>query len=267
MATPPVKSRTASIAAKTTSSRTASTRTRTVAPKTTRTPMSKLKPKTRRKARPKIEASHEPPVRFAGDDYARARRWLMKRDPRLAEIMKRVGSCRMAAYLRGDTFSALVESIVSQQLSVKAAETIYGRIRKLVEPDEHVSPANVLALTPDQLRGAGLSRAKAMFVHDLAQKITDRTLVLEELEHLTDEAVIRALSQVKGIGRWSAQMFLIFRLNRPDVWPIGDLGIVRALERFHGLRKTPTLHRLHKMGDDWRPYRSVAAWYLWHNTA
>jgi DNA-3-methyladenine glycosylase II len=113
------------------------------------------------------------------------------------------------------------------------------------------------------LRAAGLSGAKAKYVQELAGKVTDGTIVLDDLGALPDEEVTRVLSQVKGIGPWSTHMFLIFRLHRPDVWPIGDLAIVRALQRYHGFRKVPAIKRLEKMGDNWRPYRSLAAWYLW----
>ena len=112
-------------------------------------------------------------------------------------------------------------------------------------------------------RGGTVAAKGVVHVHDLAAKALDGTLPLEALEHLPDEEVIATLSSVKGIGRWSAQMILLFRFNRPDVWPIGDLGIVRGLERLHNLRRTPSLARLEKMGEIWRPYRSVAAWYLW----
>ncbi len=100
-------------------------------------------------------------------------------------------------------------------------------------------------------------------MHDLAGKVLDGSLALAALDHLSDEEVIAALSRVKGIGRWSAQMILLFRFNRPDVWPTGDLGIVRGLKRLHNLRRTPSLARMEKMGELWRPYRLVAAWYLW----
>jgi DNA-3-methyladenine glycosylase II len=156
---------------------------------------------------------------------------------------------------------------VSQQLSVRVADVIFARIRLLCAPEPHPTPASVLALSVDQLRGAGLSRPKASYVHDLAERVATGALDLHALEHLPDEEVIVALSAVKGIGRWSAQMILLFRLNRPDVWPTGDLGIVRALERLHRLRKPPALKRLEKFGEAWRPYRSVAAWYLWASLA
>ena len=109
----------------------------------------------------------------------------------------------------------------------------------------------------------GLSGPKAAYVHALAERVSHGDLSLETLDVLPDDEVIEVLSSIKGIGRWSAQMILIFRLHRPDVWPIGDLGIVRGLERLHGLKKTPKPTRLEKLGDVWRPYRSVAAWYLW----
>jgi DNA-3-methyladenine glycosylase II len=200
-------------------------------------------------------------------DYERARRHLRRRDPAIGAIIARVGKCRLHAYREGDLFSALCETIVSQQLSVRVADVIFGRICRLCAPEPHPTPASVLALSVEQLRGAGLSRPKASYVHDLAEKVTSGALDLHTLEHLPDEEVITALSTVKGIGRWSAQMILLFRFNRPDVWPIGDLAIVRALERFHRLRKPPTLQRLERFGEPWRPYRSVAAWYLWASLA
>jgi DNA-3-methyladenine glycosylase II len=199
-------------------------------------------------------------------DYERARRSLMRRDPVLGQIIRRVGVCRMRAYRDGDLFSALVETIVSQQLSVRVADVIFGRVCLLCAPEPRPTPARVLALSIEQLRGAGLSRPKAAYVHDLAGKVIDGSLALDALEHLPDEEVIAALSRVKGIGRWSAQMILLFRFNRPDVWPTGDLGIVRGLKRLHNLRRTPSLARMEKMGELWRPYRSVAAWYLWVGT-
>jgi 3-methyladenine DNA glycosylase/8-oxoguanine DNA glycosylase len=187
----------------------------------------------------------------------------MRKDPVLGAVIRRVGPCRLHAYREGDLFSALVETIVSQQLSVRVADVIFGRIRALCVPEPGPTPDGVLALTVEQLRSAGISRPKATYVHDLAVKVRDGSLPINALEHLSDEEVIAALSTVKGIGRWSAQMILLFRFNRPDVWPTGDLGIVRGLERLHKLRKTPSPARLEKMGDLWRPYRSVAAWYLW----
>jgi DNA-3-methyladenine glycosylase II len=202
---------------------------------------------------------------MTADDYAKARRYLMRRDPELGAIIKRHGPCTMRAYREGDLFMALVETIISQQLSTRVADVIFGRVCALCGNGGSPTPAALLALTTEQLRGAGLSGAKAKYVHGLAETIAGGSVSLEALEHLADDEVIATLSTIKGIGRWSAQMILLFRLNRPDVWPTGDLGIVRALERHYRMRKPPTLKRLEKLGDPWRPYRSVAAWYLWRS--
>ena len=204
-----------------------------------------------------------PPLRMTPADYEKARRALMRQDPRLGELIKRVGKCTLKVRTDGDLFSALCETITSQQLSTRVADVIYGRLCALCAPEPHPTPAVVQALTPEQLRGAGLSRPKAAYIHALAERVTHGDLSLEALDVLPDEEVIEVLTSIKGLGRWSAQMILIFRLHRPDVWPIGDLGIVRGLERLHGLKKTPKPARLEKLGDVWRPYRSVAAWYLW----
>jgi DNA-3-methyladenine glycosylase II len=207
------------------------------------------------------------------DYYQRGRRYLLQKDPKLAEIIRRAGPCRMRAYQDGAAFSALIETIVSQQLSTRVADVIFGRVCALCQDGggngngsgngNGLSPERVLALDPPQLRAAGLSGAKAKYAQELAAKVSDGTIVLDDLGALPDEDVTRVLSQVKGIGPWSTHMFLIFRLHRPDIWPIGDLAIVRALQRFHGLRKEPSPKRLEKMGEHWRPYRSLAAWYLW----
>jgi DNA-3-methyladenine glycosylase II len=217
---------------------------------------------------PRAQRPHVTP-----DYYQRGRRYLLQKDPKLAEIIRRAGPCQMRAYQEGAPFSALVETIVSQQLSTRAADTIFGRVCALCHDlggnaggngnGWGLTPERVLALEPAQLRAAGLSGAKAKYVQELAGKVTDGTIVLDDLGALPDEDVTRVLSQVKGIGPWSTHMFLIFRLHRPDIWPIGDLAIVRALHRYHGLRKVPKVKKLEKMGEAWRPYRSLAAWYLW----
>jgi DNA-3-methyladenine glycosylase II len=202
-------------------------------------------------------------TRFAERDYARARATLMRRDPTLGAIIKAVGPCRLKAYQNGDVFAALVETIVSQQLSIRVADVIFGRVCALAAPSPSPTPEILLRLQAEDLRGAGLSRPKVRYVQELARRVASGELDLDDLEHLRDDDVITRLSETPGIGRWSAQMILLFRLNRPDVWPIGDLGLVRALERFHRLRKPASLQRLERMGEPWRPYRSIAAWYLW----
>ena len=196
-------------------------------------------------------------------DYARARRLLMRRDPILGAAIKRIGPCGMAERQRHDHLTALVGAIVSQQLSTRAAATIFGRVVGLVPDGEPLRAANLNALSDAALRGAGLSGQKVGYLRDLSARILDGRLQLDELEALPDEAVIERLVAVKGFGRWTAEMFLMFRLHRPDVLPVGDLGFVNAIKRLYRLRKKPAPQRLLQIGEAWRPYRSVACWYLW----
>jgi DNA-3-methyladenine glycosylase II len=206
--------------------------------------------------------SHQPSA-LTTEGYARARRTLMRRDSILGAAIKKIGPCGMATRQRKDHLSALIGSIVSQQLSTKAAATIYGRFASLF-PDGHISSAAAIAALDDAaLRGVGLSGQKVGYVRDLCARITDGRLNLDELESLMDEEVIERLTSVKGFGRWTAEMFLMFRLHRPDVLPVDDLGIVNAIQRLYGLRKRPAAKRVLKIGEAWRPYRSVASWYLW----
>jgi DNA-3-methyladenine glycosylase II len=199
------------------------------------------------------------------DEIARARRVLMRRDPVLRAIISKYGACGIATGREADIFCGLVESIVSQQLSTKAAATIYGRLRALM-PDSGVpTPEAILRQPDDALRAVGLSRQKVSYVRDLSQRMMAGTLKPEAFAALTDDEVITQLTQIKGIGRWTADMILIFRLARPDVLPVGDLGIVKAVQKAYGLRKTPDATRLLKIGEPWRPYRSIASWYLWRS--
>lgn len=205
----------------------------------------------------------QPPL--TPDDYARARRVLMRRDPVLGAVIKAIGPCLMADRQRRDHLTALAGSIVSQQLSTKAAATIFGRFQALFSPDAPLSAQAVLALDDQSLRGVGLSGQKVRYLRDLCERIVDGRLVLDEIELLDDEAVIARLTEVKGFGRWTAEMFLMFRLHRPDVLPVGDLGIVNAVQRLYGLRSKPDAKKLIRLGEAWRPYRSVASWYLWQS--
>lgn len=202
---------------------------------------------------------------LTAEDYARARRILMRRDPVLATAIKAIGPCRMADRQRKDHLTALTGSIVSQQLSTKAAATIFGRFVALFPEDTPLSAPAILAVDDATLRGVGLSGQKVRYLRDLCERIVDGRLVLEEIESLDDEAVIERLTEVKGFGRWTAEMFLMFRLHRPDVLPVDDLGIVNAVQRLYGLRKRPDAKKLHKLGEAWKPYRSVASWYLWQS--
>ena len=187
----------------------------------------------------------------------------MRRDPVLGAAIKRIGACALASRQRKDHLSALVGSIVSQQLSTKAAATIFGRFIALFPGGEIPDAAAIAALDDVALRAVGLSGQKVGYLRDLSARIADGRLRLDELEALPDEQVIERLTAVKGFGRWTAEMFLMFRLHRPDVLPVGDLGIVKAVQKLYGLRKTPDARRILKIGDGWRPYRSVASWYLW----
>jgi DNA-3-methyladenine glycosylase II len=196
-------------------------------------------------------------------DYKAARRHLMRTDPKLAAIIKRVGPCELHAAAPKDPFEALCMSIASQQLSTKAAATIFRRFCDLFPPDRRPSPDRVMTLTDGEIRAVGFSRPKVGFIKDLAARVLDGRLDLPGLSTHPDDEVMRQLVDVKGIGRWTAEIFLMFRLGRPDILPADDLGLMNAVHRAYGLRKRPDAKRLRKMGEAWRPYRSVAAWYLW----
>jgi DNA-3-methyladenine glycosylase II len=203
------------------------------------------------------------PSALTSAGYEKARRFLMRKDPILGAAIKKIGACGMADRQRKDHLSALVSAIVSQQLSTKAAATIFGRFVALF-PDNHIPDAAAIAAQTDAaLRGVGLSGQKVGYMRDLSARLMDGRLNLDELDSLPDEEVIQRLVAVKGFGRWTAEMFLMFRLHRPDVLPAGDLGIVVAIQRLYRLRKRPEPKRVLKIGEAWRPYRSVASWYLW----
>jgi len=196
-------------------------------------------------------------------DYERARRTLMRRDRVLGAVIKRIGPCALASRQRNDHLTALVGAIVSQQLSTKAAATIFGRFAALFPGNEIPNAAAIDLISNEQLRAVGLSGQKVGYLRDLCARIGDGRLRLEELDSLPDDQVIARLTEVKGFGRWTAEMFLMFRLHRPDVLPVDDLGIVKAVQKVYGLRKRPDPKRIMKIGEVWRPYRSVASWYLW----
>jgi DNA-3-methyladenine glycosylase II len=189
---------------------------------------------------------------------------LRKVDPILGEIIARVGPYRLQPRRTGTHYDALVRSIVFQQLSGKAAATIHRRLCELY-PRKNPRAELLLATTDDALRGAGLSRQKIGYLRDLATRVTDRSLPLAHLGRLADDAIIEHLVQVKGIGRWTVQMFLMFRLGRPDVLPDLDLGIQTAIQRAYGMRKRPGPKDVLRIGEKWRPYASTASWYLWRS--
>jgi DNA-3-methyladenine glycosylase II len=189
----------------------------------------------------------------------------MRRDPILAGIIKQHGACELgAARDRFDHFAMLVRAIVFQQLSTKAATTIHTRLMTLM-PSGLPAPAALMALSDVQFRSAGISRQKAGYLRDLSEKVASGAVPLDTIDRLDDEEVIAALTQIKGIGRWTAEMFLIFRLQRPDVLPLADVGIVNAMQKAYRMRKKPSPERMRKIGEAWRPYRSIASWYLWRS--
>jgi DNA-3-methyladenine glycosylase II len=186
---------------------------------------------------------------------------LRNADPILAEIICRVGPCEFVK--REPTFETLARSITFQQLSGKAASTIFGRVRKAV--GRRFIAAAFLKLTPDELRACGLSRQKIASLTDLAERVYRREIRFRKLDDLSDEEIIVLLSQVRGVGIWTAQMFLMFALQRPNVMPLSDLGIRNAVRKAYGLEALPNAAELAQLAEKWHPYCSVASWYLWRS--
>jgi DNA-3-methyladenine glycosylase II len=187
---------------------------------------------------------------------------LRKTDPVMADVIARVGRCTLVPRSEWTHFDALLRSIVFQQLSGKAAATIHGRVLQLVGDGEG-APSRIVATSHDAFRAAGLSNAKARYVRNLAEHVLDGSLPVDSLHELSDAEIITALTQVKGIGKWSAQMFLMFRLGRPDVLPEADLGVQKGIQKAYRLRKLPTPAQVLRRGRKWAPYRTVASWYMW----
>lgn len=185
---------------------------------------------------------------------------LMRRDPRFRRLVEAVG--KPAIPQRASTFETLARSIVYQQLSGRAASTIFGRLLDKFE-DRVLDPRALLRKRITTLRAAGLSRAKAESVRDLARHVVDGRLDPAGLHALDDDEVMESLTRVKGIGPWSARMHLMFALKRPDVWPVGDLGVRKGLQVYLGLDDVPTAREAEPLGDPYRPHRSMVAWYMW----
>jgi 3-methyladenine DNA glycosylase/8-oxoguanine DNA glycosylase len=178
--------------------------------------------------------------------------------------MARVGAYRLRPQPTHSLFTALLRSIVYQQLSGKAAATILGRINRLFAPRRFPTPRELLEIAPARLREAGLSAAKTAAVRDLAARTLDGTVPsLARIRRMEDEAIIERLTVVRGIGRWTAEMLLMFRLGRPDVLPLSDLGVRKGFQRTFRTRKFPEASVMTRRGERWRPYRSVATWYLY----
>ena len=195
--------------------------------------------------------------------YETAIAHLRAADPVLGDLMTRCGPCTLEP---GDTdpFVTLCRAIISQQLSGRAASTITERLETLFDSGV-LTPEGILATPDETLRSLGLSRQKQAALKDLANKTRDGSLQLATLPTLSDEDVMRRLTQVRGIGVWTAEMFLIFSLGRLDVFPVGDLGIRKAIQRVYGYKKMPAVTTMHRHARKWVPYRTIATWYLWES--
>jgi len=184
---------------------------------------------------------------------------LNKSDPVLAAIIEKIGPCKMQ--FGEPTFHSLAEAILYQQLNGKAAVTIFNRFTALA--GDPLTPEGILKLTDTQMRGVGLSKQKNSYLRDLSEKTKAGLLEFERLPELSEQEVIEHLTQVKGIGVWTAHMFLMFTLRRPDILPTGDYGVQAAIKKYYGKRKWPKPAVMEKIAKPWVPYRSIACWYLW----
>src|SRR6266487_1812522 len=197
-------------------------------------------------------------------DHEQAHQHLTATDPRLAVLIARSLRYNIKPAVHIRPFDALAESIAYQQLSGKAAATIFGRVRALYPRRKYLDPEKILATPDDTFRAAGLSRSKIAALKDLAAKTIDGTVPSAgAITRMSDEEIIARLVTVRGIGRWTVEMLLLFDLGRPDVWPVDDYGVRKGFAKIFGRRKLPTPKQLMKFGEKWRPYRSIAAWYFW----
>jgi DNA-3-methyladenine glycosylase II len=194
--------------------------------------------------------------------YQKARRHLARCDPVLERLIRVIGPCTL--WQNPNRFAALVRSIISQQISTKAAVAITARLEGALA-STGVTPEGILALSAEDLRAAGLSAAKARSLCDLAERAHRQTLRLDTIHQLPDEEVIAQLVPVRGIGRWTAEMFLIFSLGRLDVLPADDGGLRAGIQREYGLSELPSKARVVELAEPWRPYRTIATWYFWRS--
>jgi len=199
---------------------------------------------------------------FYAQHIKAARLHLQKSDPVFKRLLKEVGP--FTAKAKRDRFGTLTNSIISQQISVAAAATIRARLLDSFAPDP-LSPARILSLNTDQLRELGISHQKASYILDLANKVNSGVVRLGKIQLKDDEAVIEELVQVKGIGRWTAQMFMMFSLGRLNVLPVDDLGIKNAIKTHYQLDELPDKPTIEKIAQPWRPYATIACWYLWRS--
>jgi DNA-3-methyladenine glycosylase II len=216
--------------------------------------------KRRRPTRLQAHATKASAADSPRDRWARAVRHLRRVDPHLKAIIDRIGPCLLEP--KTDRFGTLVRAIIGQQISSKAAASIHNRLVAIGGEPHH--PQRLIELGESALRGVGLSGVKARYVLNLAEAVGSGAVPLDEIDESWDDAKItQALTTIKGIGVWTAEMFLIFALNRPDVLPAGDLGVRVALRDRHGLAELPKPSECHALAELWRPYRSIASWYLW----
>jgi DNA-3-methyladenine glycosylase II len=197
----------------------------------------------------------------SGSQFRKAVQYLKSSDPILGAIVEKVGPCRME--FGPPEFHSLAEAIIYQQLNGKAAITIFKRFAALA--GEPLTPQGILKLSDEQMRSAGLSKQKTSYLRDMAERANRGQLDFSRLHQLTDDEVITHLTQVKGVGVWTAHMFLIFTLKRPDVLPTGDFGVRMAMRKLYRKRKMPDPKQMERIARSWQPYRSVACWYLWRS--
>lgn len=197
-------------------------------------------------------------------DIRRARQHFGRIDPVMLELVRRVGPCRLDQRVAPDAFQALLRAIVAQQVSAKAARTVFARLCAL-ERGGVVGADALLRHPVDTLRATGLGPAKTRYVLDLAAHVADGRLDLDALPGRDDADVIRALTAVRGIGTWTAEVFLIFQLQRLDVFPAADLALLTAMQRLYRTRRRPTPADARRIAERWQPYRSIASWYLWRS--
>lgn len=207
-----------------------------------------------------IDAPHD-------DKWSAGAAFLAKKDKRLKAVIGRVGPCTLTPH--ADDFITLCLSIFNQQIAMKTAETLFGRFRSRF-PRNKPTPKLVHAALSGEwdqatIRHCGLSRQKHAYLIDLSEKFMSKFIVPRQLRELDDAQITERLSTIKGIGKWTAEMFLIFSLNRPDVWPVDDLGLREAVKREFGLAERPAARELNELAEPWRPHRTLATWYLWRS--
>ena len=203
-------------------------------------------------------------LRVGDVEMSQVAKELAKKDKTLGQFIKKVGPCTLAGPSHDSHFESIVFAVIAQQLSTKAADTITARLLDLV--GRPLEPKKVLKFTPEQLRTVGLSGAKSRTILEFAHAVKTGELDLLALEHETDDLVLVELTKLWGIGRWTAEMAMIFRLGRLDVWPVGDLAVRKGFARIYGLDKAPSEKEIENLADHLRPHRSVVAWYCWRAT-